>query len=679
MALFVSKAAVRRGTMEVTFSDGTSTRLPLKALRPLTWESYRRQDHLSVLLEKVKVRKQGEEMWFSCRDGYESVLSAERLCDLAGLLSPADDALEADLIVCNADWLMTCAPGVVSGCLTEKVSVQPGAAEDRLGIIKRGALAIRAGRVVSVGNIDEVMKKKGNGTTVIDASGLGVAPGFVDPHTHPVFGGERSREFALRAAGATYAEIAEAGGGIRSTMRSTREASFDDLRASTFSRLERLNYWGVTTIEAKSGYSLNREGELRMLKLLKEINPIQPVDISSTLLAAHVVPPEFADDRASYVEMIAREIIPQVVSENLAESCDVFCEKGAFTIEETRIVMEAAIALGLGVRVHAEQFTDTGAARLAAELGALSADHLEAVGDEAVAAMAKAGTVAVLLPGAAITVGGVFPDARRLLDSGVKVALGTDLNPGTSMTESLPLMMSIACTQCNMTPAEAWLGVTVNGAKALNRGNVGSLAPGCSADMIFLDAPNYASIPYHMGHNHVRGVFKGGVCVRELSDGVFGSGVEEAVGRLLRKRGESLATAESCTGGGLSNFLTDVPGSSDYYKLGLVVYGNDAKMKLLGVESDTLERYGAVSEPVVKKMAQAVKALAETDYGIAVSGVAGPGGGSDEKPVGTVWLALSHSGGTQVEKCFFAGDRSRVKVLSARRAMQILLDHLEGD
>ncbi len=523
MSIYVDEAKiVQDGSfLEILFkglNGDDKGRVPLKVLRALDSKNSCEEGVSGVLLKSLEIKRGGSDLILCFHDGAEDDFTATRLADLAGLVPVDAEGLDVDLIVSGADWLMTCAPESLSQVALSSgdASIQPGPAEESLGLIANGAVAVRAGRVTAVGTKEEVYKnvKIGAGTKEIHAKGLGVAPGLVDPHTHPVFGGERSKEFALRAAGASYAEIAEAGGGIRSTMRATREASFQELKASALGRLSNLLNWGVTTIEAKSGYSLNLEGELRMLKVLKQIAPVQPVDISPTLLAAHVVPPEYIEDREAYVKLIIEEIIPRAVSEGLAESCDAFCEKGAFTTRETRLIMEAAKAQGLGVRVHAEQFTDTGGAALAAELGALSADHLEAVSKDAIDAMAQSGTVAVLLPGAAMTVGDVFPDARQFIDSGVQVALGTDLNPGTSMTESLSLMMSIACTQCGMTPAEAWLGVTVNSAKALNRPTLGRLKPGSPADMVLLRAPNYSSIPYHLAHNYVEFVFKNGVLVR---------------------------------------------------------------------------------------------------------------------------------------------------------------------
>ena len=320
----------------------------------------------------------------------------------------------------------------------------------------------------------------------IDAGGRVVAPGLVDPHAHPVFAGERSFEFALRMAGQSYEEVAALGGGILSTVRATRAASDEALLGAARTRLARMLAYGVTACEGKSGYSLDVEGEKRLLRLLRELGCLP------TLLA-HVVPPEHK--REDYLRLFIEELIPS----GLAEFCDVFCDRGAFTLSETHRILEAARAAGLGLRVHAEQLSYTGAAELAAELGAASADHLEFVSPAGIEALAASGTVAVLLPGAALTLRARWPPARRMIDEGVTVALGTDCNPGTSMTEALPLMMTIGCTQMGMTVEEAWRAVTVNAARSLRRDDIGRLAPGCRADVAVFDFSDWRSLPYHFG------------------------------------------------------------------------------------------------------------------------------------------------------------------------------------
>lgn len=507
----LSEAAfVENGTiLAVRFSDGATVRLPLKALRDSTQLLEDPSDPPRARIIQAAVSRSGDSVRLDHGDGFTQDLEGADLADLAGLIPIDDPDRPADLLVENAAWLVTCAGPADS-------------AATRLGLVEDGEVVVRAGRVMAAGPRDEVHKQVpvARNARRIDARGRGVSPGLIDPHTHPVFGGQRAREFAMRAAGATYLEIAEAGGGIRSTVTATRSATDADLKLGTRGRLRRLLNWGVTSIEAKSGYSLDVQGELRMLRILRELDPVQPVDITRTLLAAHVVPAEYKDDRETYIRQVIEEIIPAAATQGLAHGCDVFCESGAYTLDESRGILSAAKAHGLALRIHAEQFTDTGAAALAAELGALSADHLEAAGDATIEAMAGSDTVAVLLPGAALTVGDRFPDARRLLDRGVKVALGTDLNPGTSMTESLPLMMSLACTQMGMTCPEAWLAVTTNAATAIGRNDVGRLAPGCLADFVIYDAPDPAYIPYHLAGNTILSVYKYGRPAVETQGGL---------------------------------------------------------------------------------------------------------------------------------------------------------------
>jgi len=318
----------------------------------------------------------------------------------------------------------------------------------------------------------------------------------------------------MRIEGRSYLEIQEAGGGIYSTVRRTREASDEELLQGARERLRRLLSFGVTTCEAKSGYSLDVEGEIRLLRLLYRLAQEGPWDIAPTLLI-HAVPEERRTRREVYIEEVITELIPRVAREGLAESCDVFCDKGAFTIEETRAILQAAKEHGLSLRLHADQIADTGAAILAAELGAKTADHLERVSPNGIAAMAESGTVAVLLPGAALCLKDPWPPARALIKAGVPVALGTDLNPGSSMTESLPLMMSLACTQMRMRVEEAWLAVTRIAAESLGRPSAGRLAPGSRADLVIWDCDDYRYVPYHFGVNLVRTVIAGGGVVYE--------------------------------------------------------------------------------------------------------------------------------------------------------------------
>lgn len=491
-------------SLELFFTNGSRSSIPLKLLR----------DGQDLLLDdayppacgigKAEISASGGSLTMEHRDGLCQSLTAVRAADLAGLLDPGLD-LPVDLVVTNASWMITCA-----GKPDDPSIPAMRRAEEILDLIPGGCLACRAGRVVDTGPEAEVLRRIELAPEAmhVDAGKGGICPGFIDAHTHPIFAGQRSSEFAMRAAGADYLAIARAGGGIRSTVAATRKATDEELRALTMSRLGRMTRWGTTSIEGKSGYELTVPGELRLLRILTELDPIQPVDIQRTLLAAHVIPPEHKDDRETYIRRIIEEIIPQAARQGLARACDVFCEEGAYTLDESRRILEAARAAGLGVRIHADQFHDLGAVVMATELDALSADHLEASTDSSVEALARSSTVAVLLPGAALTVGGRFPDARRLLDRNVPVALATDCNPGTSMTESLPLMISLACTRMGMTVPEALLAVTVQAARAMGRKDTGKLARGMAADFVIHDAPEPAYIPYHLGSSTVKKVFK---------------------------------------------------------------------------------------------------------------------------------------------------------------------------
>lgn len=350
---------------------------------------------------------------------------------------------------------------------------------------------------------------------IIDGRGFVVTPGLVDPHTHPVFAGERSKEFGLKAEGASYLEIHAAGGGIHSTVAATRAASFEALAERCRQNLDGLLGWGVTTCEGKSGYALDVEGELRLLRVLRALHNSHPVDVVPTLLGAHTFPKEV--HRASYVQTVAEEMVPRAAQEGLALFCDAYCEQGAFRPDEVSQIFDAARQAGLGLRLHAEQFTDQGGAALAARHRAASADHLEAISSEGIVALAAAGTTAILLPGAALSCRAPWPPAAALFEAGVSVALGTDLNPGTSMTSALPLMMSLACMQMGFSCERAWRAVTIEAARSLGREDIGRIAPGCAADLALFAVPDYRYVPYHYGENHLALLIKGGRVVLQRS------------------------------------------------------------------------------------------------------------------------------------------------------------------
>ncbi len=326
-------------------------------------------------------------------------------------------------------------------------------------------------------------------------------PGFVDAHTHPVFAGNRVDEFELRAAGATYQQIAAAGGGIRSTVRKTRAAGEDDLVAAG----RRYAAWflrgGTTTIEAKSGYGLTVEDELKMLRAIRRLDRETPLRHVPTFLGAHTIPEEFAGRSEDYVALVIEEMLPRVVAERLAEYCDVFCEAGAFTVEESRRILGAARALGLKLRVHADQLSRCGGAALAADLRAATADHLEQAGLSEIASLRQAGVQPVLLPASVLMIGSqTYPNARAMIDAGLAVVLATDFNPGSSPVCSMPLVLTLACAQMKMTPAEALTAATFNAACSLDRADrIGSLEPGKEADFALYDCRDYREIPYFAG------------------------------------------------------------------------------------------------------------------------------------------------------------------------------------
>ncbi len=416
-----------------------------------------------------------------------------------------------DLLVVNAREVATMAGP----------SGRPGLAGPRrrahlaeLGKIMGGAIAARGGRILEVGPQDEVLRKypAGPATQVVDAGGGVVTPGLVDAHTHLVFAGSREGEFLRKLQGVSYLDIQRAGGGISSTVRATRGASSEDLRELALGHLRRMLREGTTTVEVKSGYALTLEGELQALEVVADLAGRQPVRLVPTLMGAHLVPPEYARDRRGYVEMLNHELTPAVAARGLARFCDVFCEEDAFTLEESRSILETAKECGLAPKVHADELSPSGGAELAVEVGAVSADHLLCVDQGGIAALAASYTVAVLLPGTSFSLmSDKHAPARRLVEAGAAVALASDFNPGSSPVDSMVTVMALACRLLRLTPAEALVAATVNAAYAVGMGGeVGSLESGKAADMVLFDAPSAEYIPYHMGANLVEKVIVGG-------------------------------------------------------------------------------------------------------------------------------------------------------------------------
>ncbi len=382
------------------------------------------------------------------------------------------------------------------------------------GIVRDGALAARDGRIVWVGPSAEVADhvEMLAGAEVLDAAGQVVTPGLVDPHTHLVFAGDRSAELAQRLAGASYLEIGRAGGGIQSTVLATRAAPREELVALAVARTRRLLEQGVTTCEVKSGYGLSVDAELESLRIIREVADRTPMEIVPTLLALHALPPEARDERGAYVARMAQELVPRAAGEKLCRMADAFLEEGAFTAAEVRQLLEAARNQGLQLRLHADQLSSGGGAELAAELGALSADHLEQISPAGIEALAKSGTVAVLAPVATWYLRlPTFAPARRLLDAGVTVALCTNWNPGSAPTENVSLTLGIACLAYGLQPAEALHAFTAGGARALGLDDrLGRLSPGFDADVAVFGCSDHRHLASHLAIDHARAVVKRG-------------------------------------------------------------------------------------------------------------------------------------------------------------------------
>lgn len=381
-----------------------------------------------------------------------------------------------------------------------------GAAMQELPVISEGALGIREGKIAFVGPWKEVASA--TAARRVEATGCTVLPGFVDPHTHIPFLGDRAHELVMRLQGASYMEIGKAGGGILSTMRAVRAASESELRTAGRGVARRLLGHGVTTFEAKSGYGLDLENELKQLRVLKALQEEGPQRVAPTCLAAHFVPPEHKADPDAFVSQICEEILPAAAAQGLARFCDVFCEEGAFSVEQSRKILLAGKALGLTPRIHADEIVDTGGAALAVEVGAVSADHLLAASDEGIARMASAGVSATLLPATAFYLRKSYAPARKFLEAGCPVALASDCNPGSSYTANALMVMTLAVFGMKMMPEEALWAMTLNAAHALKLGDeVGSLAVGKQADFCLWGVPSYLHLLYPFAENPLRAAY----------------------------------------------------------------------------------------------------------------------------------------------------------------------------
>ena len=373
------------------------------------------------------------------------------------------------------------------------------------GVVRDAAILVRDGNILAVGPRARVSRlPEARKARKLDLGGRVVLPGLVDSHTHLIFPASRVAEYEKRISGATYEGIARKGGGILSTVRSLHRAKPEALKMRALATLRQFAAHGTTTLEAKSGYGLDMKGELGTLLMLSELHQEQPLDIHSTFLGAHVLPTKFRNRPDAYIKFLIAELIPRVALSGLAEFCDVFCERGAFTVSQSRRVLNAGRTFGLVPRIHADQLSRTGAARLAIELDAASADHLEKINSADIRALAASNVVATLLPGCAFHLGaGDYPPARKLLDAGAVVALATDYNPGTSPTLSVTMIMSLACSQMRMSPAEAIAAATINPAFSLRRhSRIGSIEVGKYADLAIFDVEDFREIPYYFGVNH---------------------------------------------------------------------------------------------------------------------------------------------------------------------------------
>ncbi len=406
---------------------------------------------------------------------------------------------KVDLLVINAKELLT---------LAGKPEPRRGKEMSELAIVKNGAMAINNGLIVEVGETQNITSKY-EAVEVVDATDRVVMPGFVDPHTHPIFVDTRENEFAMRIQGKSYVEISLSGGGIRSTMNSTRDADEETLFQLAKKRINKLISVGTTTLEAKSGYGLTTESELKQLKVIKRLNDEMPIDIVPTFMGAHEFPPEYKDDHESYLKILEDEMLPAVAEQGIARYCDIFTELHVYNIVESRRVMKRAKELGLELKMHADEIEPIGGAELAAEMGCISADHLGAASDEGIKAMADAGVIATLLPATIFSLGmKSYARARKMIELGVPVALATDYNPGSCNADSQQIIATLGCLQMKMLPAEAIIATTINAAYAIGMGDkVGSLEKGKQANFLVMDMPSFGFLPYHFGSSNCEKIY----------------------------------------------------------------------------------------------------------------------------------------------------------------------------
>lgn len=390
-------------------------------------------------------------------------------------------------------------------CLGNKAAHDPN-----VQIIEDGAILVEDGKILAIDTLQN-LQPQATEATLVDMRGRVAIPGFVDPHTHLVWGGERSHEFNRRLHGASYVDIAAEGGGIKYTVQQTRDASHEELQKKAHKTLDTMLLHGVTSIEAKSGYGLNAETEFKQLDVMDALSETHPIELTQTFMGAHEVPPEFKGRPGDYIDMLNSEMLPEVAKRGTVKYVDIFCEKGVFELEDTRRHMEAAAAQGFGLRFHADELAPLGGSGLAADLGAISADHLIHASEADMKKMANAGTMATLLPGTSFFLRMPYAQANKFKEAGCLLALSTDYNPGSSHTINQALMMALACMNMSLTFEEAFQAVTLNAAAAIDRADeIGTLEPGKQADIAFLDVPSALNLVYYWGVNHVSDVVKKG-------------------------------------------------------------------------------------------------------------------------------------------------------------------------
>ncbi len=418
--------------------------------------------------------------------------------------------MSGNLVIKNASQLVTCS----------SFKAKQGKEMSDLHIIEDGALVIEEGIITAVGKTEDVLAVSheadfySRGFEIIDAQANAVLPGFVDSHTHFVFAGYRDEEFSWRLLGHSYMDIMKKGGGIFNTVRATRSAAKEELIETGLKRLDSMVSFGVTTVEGKSGYGLDRTTEIKQLEAMKELNNRHPVDIVSTFMGAHAVPQEYTGKEDAYIDYIIERVMPEVTDRNLAEFCDIFCEKNVFSVPQSRRLLLKAKKNGLKIKIHADEIVPLGGAELAAAIGAVSADHLLHASDKGISDIAEAGVVATLLPGTAFSLKEPYARGRYMIDMNCAVALATDLNPGSCFSESIPLLFALATLYMNISIEEAITGLTINGAAALDLADTaGSLDVGKTGDAIILEYPSYKFIPYHIGVSTVEKVIKKGTLI----------------------------------------------------------------------------------------------------------------------------------------------------------------------